>query len=183
VNDALEYQRAMALAASDSGRLAEAYRLWLPLVEAGDPEAQGAVGSLLAFGLHRFENYEQLKSATHPAIDEATARADRNAGAALLAAASAAGIGPASFNLAGLYVEGHGGGTWQERKARAAELYTLAHSQGFTAFGWLMHSDGAGQPYLDVMERHMAGEQPDPPDWWQSDSGADSARNIDSVSS
>lgn len=97
-----------------------------------------------------------------PVIDEATASADRNAGR-FLEAASAAGIGPAWFYLAGLYVAGFGGGSWENRKARAAELYSLAHAQGFTAFGWLMQGDGPGQPCLEVMERHMAGDQPAPP--------------------
>jgi hypothetical protein len=164
--------KAAGLAASEAGRLAEAYRLLLPLAEAGDAEAQGHVGSLMQCSLHRFENFEQINAGGGPAIDEATALADRDAGAVFLAAASAAGIGPASFNLAGLYVAGYGGGSWEGRKARAAELYALAYAQGFTAFGWLMHGDGPGQPYLDVMERHAAGEQPDPPEWWHAEPGA-----------
>jgi hypothetical protein len=170
MDDTAESQRAAALAASEAGRPAEEYRLWLPLAAAGDPQAQGAVGSLLAYGIHRYESYEQASAA--PAIDEATALADREAGARMLEAASATGCGPASFNLAGLYVSGYGEGSWEDRKARAAELYALAYAQGFTAFGWLMNGDGPGQPYLDVMERHAAGEQPDPPEWWHADPAA-----------
>ncbi|QDU18154.1 hypothetical protein [Urbifossiella limnaea] len=172
MDDALETRRAAALAASEAGRLAEEYRLWLPLAEAGDPQAQGAVGSLLAYGLHRVERLDQLSATDGPAADEATALADQAAGARYLEAASAAGFGPASFNLAGLYVDGYGGGPWEDRKAHAAELYALAYAQGFTAFGWLMQGEGPGQPYLDVMERHMAGEQPDPPEWWRAEPGA-----------
>jgi hypothetical protein len=170
--EAPEDAKAAGLAASEAGRLAEAYRLLLPLAEAGDAEAQGHVGSLMQCSLHRFESFDQLNAGGGPVIDEATAAADREQGGRYLEAASAAGIGPASFNLAGMVVMGHGGGSWEERKARAAELYALAYAQGFTAFGWLMHGDGPGQPYLDVMERHAAGEQPDPPEWWHAEPGA-----------
>jgi hypothetical protein len=154
--------RAAGLAANEAGRFAEAYRLLLPLAEAGDAEAQAHVGSLVAHSLHRFESLEQLNAGTGPALDEATAFADRAAGARFLTAASAAGIGPASFNLAGLYVAGYGG-TWEERKARAAELYALAHAQGFTAFGWLMNGDGAGQPYLGILEGYAVAKGCPPP--------------------
>jgi hypothetical protein len=41
--------------------------------------------------------------------DEARALSDVDRAARFLAAASAAGIGPASFNRAGLYVAGYGG--------------------------------------------------------------------------
>ena len=160
-------RRAAALAAYDANRFAEAYRQWLPLAEAGDPEAQSHVGALMAHGIYRFESREQLDAKVGPSLDEATVLADRDAGAAFLMAASAAGDGPASFNLAGLYVTGYGGGSWEDRKARAAELYALADEQGFAAFGWLMNGDGPGQPYLDAIERHTAGEQPNQPDWWQ----------------
>lgn len=156
--DDLEDAKAAALAVRNAGRFAEAYRLLLPLAEAGDAEAQAHVGSLVAYSLHRFENFEPHNADDLSAIDETTALADREAGAAFLAAASVAGIGAASFNLASLYVAGYGGGTWEDRKARAAELYALAHAQGFTAFGWLTQGDGPGQPYLDIMERHAAGE-------------------------
>jgi hypothetical protein len=156
MGDASEDQRAAALAANEASRFAEAYRLWLPLAEAGDPEAQGHVGSLVAYSIHRFESLYQLNAGTAPALDEATAFADRDRGAAFLAAASAAGIGPASFNLAGLYVAGYGGGSWEDRKARAADLYALAHAQGFTCFGHLMGGAGPGQPYLDILEGYSA---------------------------
>jgi len=165
MGDSQDNHRAAGLAASEAGRLAEAYRLLLPLAEAGDAEAQGVVGSLMQCSLHRYESFDQLNAGTGPVIDEATALADRDAGARFLEAASAAGIGPASFNLAGLYVGGYSGGSWEYRKARAAELYSLAYAQGFTAFGWLMQDEGAGQPYLDFIEQYAAGEQPDPPDW------------------
>lgn len=169
MGDAPENYRAAGLAASEAGRLAEAYRLLLPLAEAGDAEVQGIVGSLMQYSLHRYESLEQLNAGSGPVIDEATATADRAKGARFLETASAAGVGPASFNLAGLYVAGYGGGSWENRKARAAELYALAYAQGFTAFGWLMQGEGPGQPYLDVMERHMAGDQPDPPQWWNAE--------------
>lgn len=162
---------AAALAERDAGRLAEAYRMLLPLAEAGDAEAQAHVGSLMAYSLHRFENFEPHNADDLAAIDEPTVIADREAGAAFLAAASAAGIGAASFNLASLYVAGYGGGERDDRKARAAELYALAHAQGFTAFGWLTQGDEPGQPYLDIMERHAAGESPAPAKSRRAESG------------
>jgi hypothetical protein len=173
VDDTPEHQRAAAMAANDAGQLAEAYRLWLPLAEAGDAEAQGAVGSLVAYSLYRFESFEQLDAGTGPTLDEATTLADRDRGGRFLAAASAAGFGPASFNLAGLYMTGYGGGTWKERKARATELYDLAHTQGFTAFGRLIEGGGPGQTYLDVMERYLIeGDESPPPEWWHADPDA-----------
>ena len=156
MDEAPEDLRAAALAAIDANRLAEAFRLWLPLAEAGDAEAQGIVGSLMHCSLHRYESFEPLNAGTGPVVDEATASADRERAARLLEASSAAGIGPASFNLAGLYVGGYGGGSWESRKARAAELYALAYEQGFTAFGHLMRGDGPGQPYLDILEGYSA---------------------------
>lgn len=156
MGDAPEDRRAAALAANEANRFAEAYRLWLPLAEAGDPEAQGHVGSLMAYSIHRFESLDQLNAGTSSELDEATAFADRDTGAAFLAAASAAGVGGASFNLAGLYVAGYGGGSWEDRKTRAAELYALAYTQGFTCFGHLMGGSGPGQPYLDILEGYSA---------------------------
>lgn len=141
-------------AASDANRFAEAYALLLPLAEAGHPEAQAIVGSLMQSSFHRFENLEQLRAGIGPTVDAAMIAADQNQAAIFLAAASAAGIGPASFNLAGLYVAGYGGGSWEERKARAAELYARAYAQGFTAFGWLMHDEGPGQPYLRILDKY-----------------------------
>jgi hypothetical protein len=150
-------------AASDANRFAEAYALLLPLADAGNPEAQGIVGSMMQCGLHRFESLEQLHAGTGPVVDEATARADAERAGRFLQAASDAGIGPASFNLAGLVVMGYGGGTWEQRKARAAELYARAYAQGFTAFGWLMQGNGPGQPYLNLMEGYAAAEGLPPP--------------------
>jgi TPR repeat protein len=144
-------------AANEAGRFAEAYALLLPLAEAGNAEAQGLVGSLMMLSTHRFQSLEEVDKATALPVDEETARADAEQAARFLRAASDAGIGPASFNLATLLVMGHGG-TWAERKAEAAALYAKAHAQGFTAFGWLMNGSGPGQPYLDLMERHEAGE-------------------------
>ncbi len=168
VSSAPEDQRTAAVAALEANRFEEAYRLLLPLADAGDPEAQGAVGSLLLYGLYRYESLEQFNANAELAIHAAAAVADREQAVRYLEAASAASIGAASFNLASVYV---GGGDSAEnraaRKARAAELYALAHAQGFTAFGWLMHGDGLGQSYLDILERHASGEQPDPPAWWQ----------------
>lgn len=143
-------------AADAAGRPAEAYALLLPLAEAGHAEAQGFVGSMMMVGLHRFDTVEQGAAAT--TYDEQLAQADREQAARFLRAASDQGVGPASFNLASLYVMGYGAGTWEERKAEAAALYAKAHAQGFTAFGWLMNGEGPGQPYLDLMERHAAGE-------------------------
>src|SRR5436305_2322986 len=71
MDDAPEDRRAAALAANEAGRFAEAWRLWLPLADAGDPEAQGHVGSLMAYSLHRFESVEQLNAGTGPKLDEA----------------------------------------------------------------------------------------------------------------
>jgi hypothetical protein len=173
MDGASEDPRVVALAASEANRFAEAYRLWLPLADTGDAEAQGHVGSLMQCSLHRYESLEQLNAGTGPAIDAATAAADQEEAGRYLEAASAAGIGPASFNLAGLYVGGYGGGTWEQRKAKAAELYALAYAQGFTAFGCLMHGGGPGQPYLDLMERHLInGDQSPPPEWWAAELAA-----------
>ena len=167
LDDNMEDRRKAALAAWDANQLADCYRLWLPLAEAGDAEAQAFVGSLLFGSLHRYENYEQLNSGNGQAIDEATRTADQELALVYLEAASAAGIGPASFNLAGLYVVGYGGGTWEARKARAAELYALAHAQGFTAFGYMTNETAPGQPYLDAIEKQMmSDEKLPPPDWW-----------------
>lgn len=144
------------VAAGDAGRTAEAYRLLLPLAKAGHVIAQSIVGTLIAYNLHRFESPEELNAAGESAVDMETARADLEEGGRFLEAASAAGHGPASFNLATLVVAGYGGGSWQERKDRAAALYALAHAQGFTAFGGLMRSEGPGQPYLQILEDYAA---------------------------
>jgi TPR repeat protein len=152
MNNSSHDHRLAALAASEADQLSEAYRLWLPFAEAGDVEAQSLLGSLMQCSLHRYESFEQLNSGTGPIFDETTTLADRNQGARFLEAASAAGHGVASFNLAALYVSGYGGGSWEVRKARAAELYTLAYSQGFTSFGSQTQSKGLGQPYLDMIE-------------------------------
>lgn len=150
-------------AASDANRFAEAHDLLRPLAEAGHPEAQGIVGALMQCSLHRIESLEQLHSSTRPAIDDATARADAELAGQFLQAASDAGVGPASFNLAGMVAMGYGGGTWETRKARAAELYARAYAQGFTAFGWLMQGNGPGQPYLDLIEGYAAANGSPPP--------------------
>jgi hypothetical protein len=138
--------RAAARAANAAGRPDEAYRLLLPLAEAEDHEIQSVVGEFMISGLHRPEGWD--------GIDEATARADLEQAGRFLRAASDAGIGPASFNLATLFIMGYGGGSWEERRARAAELYTLAHAQGFTAFGGLMQGEGPGEPYLSMLETY-----------------------------
>ena len=107
--------------------------------------------------LHRFENFkafEEMNAGDVPPLDAQTTQADQEQAGRYLTAASNAGIGPASFNLASLYVGGYGGGSWEDRKARAAELYALAHDQGFTAFGNIMRGDGPGQPYLDILENY-----------------------------
>ena len=136
--------RAAGLAANEAGRFEEAYGLLLPLAEAGDAEIQSIVGELVIPGYHRAQGWD--------GIDEATARVDLEKAVHFLQAASDAGIGAASFNLATLFIMGHGGRSWEERRARAAELYALAHAQGFTAFGWLMHGEGPGEPYLSMLE-------------------------------
>lgn len=94
MDDNLEERRAAALAASDLGQLAEAYRLWLLLAETGDAEAQGVVGSLMQYSFHRFENIEEFIAGTGPTIDAATAAADLEQSGRYLTASSAAGIGP-----------------------------------------------------------------------------------------
>ncbi len=143
-------------AASEACRTAEAYALLLPLAEAGNVEAQGIVGGLMMLSLHRFETVEQCAAA--PALDKQTVQNDREQAARFLRSASDQGVGPASFNLASLLVMGGGTETWEERKAEAAALYAKAYAQGFTAFGWLMNESGPGQPYLDLMEQHEAGQ-------------------------
>ena len=106
------------------------------------------MGELIVPGYHRAQGWD--------GIDETTARADLERAGRSLQAASDAGIGPASFNLATLFIMGCGGGSWEERRARAAELYALAHAQGFTAFGWLMQGEGPGEPYLSILERYAS---------------------------
>jgi hypothetical protein len=91
MGDAPEDHRAAGRAASEAGRLAEAYHLLLPLAGVGDAEAQGIVGSLMRRSLHRYESFDQPNAGTGPASDEATALADRDAGARFLEAAAAAG--------------------------------------------------------------------------------------------
>lgn len=140
--------RSAGIAANMAGRFDEAYRLLLPLAEAGDAEIQGIVGGLVIAGFHRAAGWE--------GIDEATARAELEQAGHFLRAASDAGIGPASFNLATLFVMGYGDGSWEERRARAAELYALAHAQGFTAFGYLMQGEGPGEPYLSMLEKYAS---------------------------
>ena len=142
--------------ASEACRTAEAYALLLPFAEAGNAEAQSIVGGLLMVSLHRFESVEQWGAA--PALDKQTVQSDREQAARFLRSASDQGIGPASFNLASLLVLGGSTETWEERKAEAAALYAKAYAQGFTAFGWLMNESGPGQPYLDLMGRHEAGQ-------------------------
>ncbi len=138
----------------EADRYAEAYQLLRPLADAGDAEVQGVVGSLMQGSFHRYDCLEQL-NAEHPKVDSETALRDRDEGAKFLEAASRAGFGAATFNLAGLYTAGYGGGSWEDCKARAAELFALAYAQGFTAFGWLTNGEGPGQPYLDLMENHQ----------------------------
>lgn len=167
MNDCLEDQRKAALAAWDANQLAESYRLWLPLADAGEVEAQAQIGSCLLCSLHRYESFEQLNSGNGPVIDEATRTADKEQAVLYLEAASAAGNGPASFNLAGHYAVGCKSGTWEERKTRAAELYALAHAQGFMAFSYMLSGTAPGQPYLDAIEEQMmTDEKLPPPDWW-----------------
>jgi hypothetical protein len=59
-------------------------------------------------------------------------------------------------SLATLFVMGYGGESWEKRRARAAELYALAHAQGFTAFGGLTQGEGPGEPYLSMLERYAS---------------------------
>jgi TPR repeat protein len=167
LDDNMEDRRKAALAAWDANQLAEAYRLWLPIADAGDAEAQGHIGSLMLYSLHRYESFEQLNSGNAPVIDEVTRAADQEQAVVYLEAASAAGIGSASFNLAGHYAVGCESGTWEERKTRAAELYALAHAQDFTAFSYMMNNTAPGQPYLDAIEKQMTTDESLPhPDWW-----------------
>lgn len=147
-----------ALLDENSYRPAEQYRLLLPLAEAGHPEAMAFVGALLSIHAHRHETYESLQAG--PAQSPEVYAADRAEAFRYLQAASDAGNGPASFNLAGMYVSRDELGTWEERKAKAAALYALAHAQGFTAFGHVMNHDAPGQPYLDAIEPYIAPDQP-----------------------
>lgn len=148
--------RESGIAAMDANRFAEAYRIFLPLVEAGDPECQGIVGSLMRCGMHRIESLEQMNSSEGQVMMRESSQGFDDKAVAFLKSSSDAGFGPATFNLAALYVDGYGGGSWGERKAKAAELYALAHAQGFTEFGHLMNGTGPGQPYLDLMEAYVA---------------------------
>src|SRR5438045_4141199 len=101
-DDRLQQSRA----ASDANRPAEEYRLLLPLAEAGHPEAMATVGSLLCVGAHRHESWSSIEAA--PAGDPAVIAADQALAARYLQAASDAGVGAASFNLAGLVVTADG---------------------------------------------------------------------------
>ncbi len=147
---------AAGLAVFEAGRVAESYRLLRPLADAGHADAQAHVGSLMAHGIHHLEDWAQSDDGTQAQVGDAAA--DREAGERFLEAASAAGVGAASFNLAALALAGRGGGPWEERKARAAALYALAYDQGFTHFGWLMNGDGPGQPYLDAIDRYASND-------------------------
>ncbi len=115
------------------------------------------MGEFIISGLHRSEGWD--------GIDEATARADLDQAGRFLQAASDAGIGPASFNLATLFIMGYGGGPWEERRARAAELYARAHAQGFTAFERLMQGEGPGEPYLSMLESYASSAGCPRPGW------------------
>jgi hypothetical protein len=139
-----------ATAASDAGLTAEVFRLLSPPAESGHPKAMAWVGSLLSVGAHRHETWASLEAA--PPEEPAVMAADRALAARYLQAASDAGVGPASFNLAGLAITANGFGTWEERRANAEALYALAHAQGFTAFGPLTNQGDGGQPYLDDIE-------------------------------
>lgn len=140
---------ACGLDAVHAEQFAEAYALLLPLAEAGNIKAQDAVGFLLKNSVYRFDSMEQFQSPSGGrALDAAAILFDRKRAFPFLSAASAAGIGSASFNLASLYIEGFDDMPWADRFARAKELCVLALSQGFTAFPWL-----AGEPYLGQMKR------------------------------
>ncbi len=157
IDPAPDDRRATGLAALEEERYAEGYRLLLPFAEDGDAEIQGILGGYMYCSLHRFESFkafEEMNAGDVPPLDVRTTQADQEQAGRYLTAASNAGIGPASFNLASLYVGGYGVGSWEDRKARAAELYALAHDQGFTAFGNIMRRDGPGQPYLDILENY-----------------------------
>ena len=136
----------------DEGHYAEAYAILLPLAKRGSSVAQGVVGSMLFSGMHREQKEQASDGMLEP--DDATIRADQELAAQMLLAASNAGIGPASFNLAQMYVMGFGGGDWRERKLRAAALFRLAKDQGFTAFAWLTLGEGEGEPYFGILEEH-----------------------------
>src|SRR5262245_33314676 len=134
-------------------RCADVYRLLLAFAEEGHAEAQGVIGSFVSLVMHRFNSLDEFQ-ASAASITLEQAAADREEGGKWLTAASDAGVGPASFNLAGLYFSGYGGGSWEERRAKAAELYAKAYRQGFTAFAHITGggSDTPGEPYLSLME-------------------------------
>jgi TPR repeat protein len=134
-------------------RGATAYRLLLPFAEQGHAEAQAVIGSLVSIGLHRFESIGDLERGATTFTPERV-EADRLEAGRWLTAASDTGIGAASFNLAGLYFLGYSGGSWEERRAKVAELYARAYQQGFTPFAHLTGggSETPGEPYLGLME-------------------------------
>jgi TPR repeat protein len=162
MNEDPEKTRLAARASYEVGKLAECCQLWLPLAEAGDPEAQSFVGALMIHSLHRYESYETLNSGDGTPIGEPIRAEDREQGIRYLEAASAAGVGEASFNLASTIVVGHDGGTWDERQQRAVDLYALAYAQGFTAFSSLMCDMGDGSPYMNALEANGIRTTPPP---------------------
>ncbi len=77
-------------AAFEAGNYAEARELWLPLAEAGDAEAQNAVGTIYYLGLGVERNYRKALEWFEQAAKQGHSRAQRNLGM--------------------LYMDGHGTG-------------------------------------------------------------------------
>ena len=144
------------MTAFEAGRFAETDVILRPLADAGNAKAQACVGSLLMVGLHRFADiaaYDQWCSSVSPdqVADYAKpSEKDVRVAATLLRAASDAGEGGASHNLAMLYVNGYGGEDWKVRKRKALALLAKARFQGFHCFN---DGEPPGTEYLTFLEQ------------------------------
>ena len=140
--------RSAGIAANMAGRFDEAYRLLLPLAEAGDAEIQGIVGGLVIAGFHRRKagkastrlrlgpNWSKpvISSGPHPTRASARRRSTwRPCSSWGTATGRGRSVGHARPNCT-----------------------ALAHAQGFTAFGYLMQGEGRGEPYLSMLEKYAS---------------------------
>lgn len=115
---------AEALKAYDAGRYSQAYALWLPLAQAGDPAAQRNLGHIYRFGLGMPQDFENAVLWYRHAAEAGLARAQANLGTMYLrgqgveqdsgaasywiTGAALQGHAIAQFNLALLYLRGEG---------------------------------------------------------------------------
>lgn len=151
---------AAALAARDSGRLAEAARLLRPLAEGGHVEAQAHLACLMMHGHHRFATVDEMNGWYGEATEADLAtfsrdlKADVEQAMQWLQNASDHGIGPASHNLATAYLSGAGELPPETRRAKVKELLAKAREQGFAFFG----GPEADEAYLGTLEGYAAGQ-------------------------